>query len=97
MSGIDVLEPDVIEEVDVNLDELLDNVKQIVVYDDDHNTFDHVINCFVKYCKHESIQAEQCTMMVHHNGKCSVKNGAYNKLKPICEALQENGLTAKIE
>jgi len=97
MADIDILEPDVIEEVDVNLDELLDSVKQIVVYDDDHNTFDHIINCFVKYCKHESHQAEQCTLMVHHNGKCSVKNGNYNKLKPICEALQENGLTAKIE
>ena len=96
-----VLEPEIevieLDEAETKVNDLLDSVKHIVVYDDDFNTFDHVINCFIKYCKHDSLQAEQCTLMVHHNGRCSVKNGHINKLKPICEALLENGLTAEIE
>jgi ATP-dependent Clp protease adaptor protein ClpS len=51
----------------------------------------------VKYCDHSKIQGEQCAYIVHHNGKCSVKRGEYKKLKPICEALLEGGLTAEIE
>ena len=51
----------------------------------------------VKYCDHSNIQGEQCAWIVHNNGKCSVKRGEFNKLKPICEALLEAGLTAKIE
>ena len=69
----------------------------IVVYNDDVNTFDHVINLFVKYCKHDNIQAEQCANIVHYNGRCSVKVGGVKELKPICETLLENHLSAKIE
>ena len=71
--------------------------KQIVVYNDDYNTFDHVIECFVKYCKHQRLQAEQCANIIHNNGKCSVKKGSLKDLKPINEALCENGLNARIE
>ena len=79
------------------LDELLDNVYSIVLYNDDHNTFEHVINCLRKYCKHTLEQAEQCAMIVHFNGKIAVKNGAYKQLKPISESLLEEGLSVKIE
>jgi len=71
--------------------------KQIVLYNDDFNTFDHVIECLVKYCKHDTLQAEQCAYIVHYNGKCSVKNGSYKELEPICTALLEKGLNAEIE
>lgn len=82
------------QELDEAIKELLNNT--IVLYNDDHNTFDHVINCLMAYCDHQMTQAEQCALIVHHNGKCSVKNGTYDELKPICEALLEQGLTAKI-
>ena len=75
---------------------LVDN-KDLILYNDDHNTFEHVINILIKYCDHSEIQAEQCAWIVHNNGKCSVKRGEYNQLKPMCEALLEAGLTAKIE
>lgn len=71
--------------------------KQIVVYNDDFNTFDHVINSLIKVCKHDPIQAEQCTFLIHHKGKCSVKKGSYEKLEPMCTALLERGITAEIE
>jgi ATP-dependent Clp protease adaptor protein ClpS len=71
--------------------------KQIVVYNDDFNTFDHVINSLIKVCKHDPIQAEQCTFLIHHKGKCSVKKGSYEKLEPMCTAWLERGITAEIE
>ncbi len=71
--------------------------KQIVVYNDDFNTFDHVIHSLIKVCKHDPIQAEQCTFLIHHKGKCSVKKGSYEKLEPMCTALLERGITAEIE
>lgn len=71
--------------------------KHLVLYNDDVNTFDFVIECLVKICRHDLIQAEQCTYLVHYKGKCSVKTASYNQLKPLCEALLEKGLTATIE
>jgi len=68
----------------------------LVLYNDDHNTFDWVIECLVDVCGHDVIQAEQCAHIVHFNGKCSVKTGGLEKLRPMCEALLEKGLTAKI-
>ncbi len=69
----------------------------IVLYNDDYNTFQHVIMCLMKYCEHNPHQAEQCAIIIDANGKCSVKEGDYKKLKPIKEALCEQGLDAKIE
>lgn len=84
-------------EEEVLVEELVEPSKAIIVYNDDYNTFPHVIECFMKYCGHSNLQAEQCAMIIHHNGKCDVKHGSYKDLKPICEALLENHLTAKIE
>jgi ATP-dependent Clp protease adaptor protein ClpS len=50
----------------------------------------------MKYCSHDSLQAEQCATIVHYNGKCAVKKGSFDKLKPICETLLEKGLSAEI-
>jgi len=71
--------------------------KSIIVYNDDFNTFNWVIECLMKYCGHSLEQAEQCTMLVHYKGKCSVKVGSYDKLRPIHETLLECGLTSEIQ
>lgn len=71
--------------------------KQLVIYNDDFNTFDHVIDSLVKVCKHDPIQAEQCTFLIHYKGKCSVKKGSFEELEPMCTALLERGITAEIE
>ncbi|HEX4887794.1 MAG TPA: ATP-dependent Clp protease adaptor ClpS [Luteibaculaceae bacterium] len=73
------------------------DLMDLVLYNDDVNTFDFVIACLVELCEHDLIQAEQCAMLVHFKGKCGVKRGAPDALKPICEALLERGLSAKIE
>jgi ATP-dependent Clp protease adaptor protein ClpS len=77
-------------------DELLIGFNEILLYNDDYNTFEHVIEMLCKYCSHDSVQAEQCAWIVHNNGKCMVKRGDMNDLKPICSALREAGLSAKI-
>jgi ATP-dependent Clp protease adaptor protein ClpS len=90
-------------ELDVDTDILLapDEVtvdqQQLIVYNDDFNTFDFVIESLIKVCKHDSIQAEQCTFLIHYKGKCSVKRGSYEELEPMCTALLERGITAEIE
>lgn len=87
--------PDLLEEV--LLQSEVDSGWSIVLYNDDVNTFDWVINCLVKYCKHESIQAEQCAWIVHTKGKCVVKSGSLIELQPACTALCDAGLSAKLE
>ena len=69
----------------------------LIIYNDDVNTFEHVIKCLVEICEHEEIQAEQCTMLIHYKGRCSVKRADYETLEPICTALLDKGLSAKIE
>ena len=69
----------------------------IILYNDDFNTFDHVISCLVQICNHEVIQAEQCAWIVHTNGKCIVKTGEYKELEPLYTSLLEKGLSAIIE
>ncbi len=86
---------ELIKEKTASLDTILEN-HSIVLFNDDVNTFDHVINSLVKYCDHSSVQAEQCAHIVHYNGKCQVKTGNINKLKPICSALLDKGLSAEI-
>ena len=70
--------------------------KEIILNNDDVNTFDHVIDCLIEICGHEPIQAEQCAHIVHYNGKCSVKRGTFDQLEPRCVALLDRGLSAEI-
>jgi ATP-dependent Clp protease adaptor protein ClpS len=72
-------------------------LSDIIIYNDDVNTFDFVIETLVEICGHEYIQAVQCAHLIHNTGKCGVKRGIYRELKPICEALLEKGLSATIE
>jgi len=80
----------------IELKEVRVESKQLIVYNDDFNTFDFVIDSLIKVCKHEKIQAEQCTFIIHYKGKCIVKKGPYRELEPLCTALLERGLTAEI-
>ena len=81
---------------DLLLEEVVEK-KDLIVYNDDFNTFDHVINSLIKVCDHNPIQAEQCTWIIHHNGKCQVKRGEFEKLEPMCTALLDRGISAEIE
>jgi ATP-dependent Clp protease adaptor protein ClpS len=69
---------------------------QIILYNDEVNTFDHVIEMLIRICDHEPLQAEQCALLVHYTGKCEVKTGALEELTPKCLALLDAGLSAKI-
>ncbi|MCH1417220.1 MAG: ATP-dependent Clp protease adaptor ClpS [Flavobacteriaceae bacterium] len=69
---------------------------QIILHNDDVNTFDHVIRCLVRICDQTPEQAEQCAYIVHYHGKCVVKTGTYEDLKPRCLLLLEEGLSAEL-
>lgn len=69
----------------------------IIIYNDDINTFDFVIETLMEVCAHEYMQAVQCTHIIHNNGKCHVKRGAFKDLRPMCETLIDKGLSATIE
>lgn len=82
---------------DILVETIQDKGKKLILYNDDVNTFDFVIETLVKVCNHEVIQAEQCAVIVHFKGKCIVKQGSFSKLEPLCTALLDRGLTANIE
>ena len=69
---------------------------EIVLFNDDVNTFDHVIDTLIYACDHMPEQAEQCAILVHYKGKCTVKTGSYDDLKPRCSKLLQAGLSAEI-
>lgn len=69
---------------------------EIILYNDDVNTFDWVITSLIEVCNHSPEQAEQCSILVHYKGKCAVKSGSYKELKPMCTALLDRGLSAEI-
>lgn len=72
------------------------DIKDLIIYNDDYNTFDHVINTLIRVCRHTQEQAEQCTYIIHYKGKCAVKKGTLRELKPMKEAICEAGITAKL-
>ncbi|MCF1191518.1 ATP-dependent Clp protease adaptor ClpS [Mangrovimonas sp. AS39] len=82
--------------VDVLLEEEVQNQNEIVLYNDDVNTFDHVINTLIYACDHTPEQAEQCSIIVHYKGKCTVKTGDFDDLRPRCSMLLDAGLSAEI-
>lgn len=88
------VETEVYEDVET-LEQIVDE-KNLVVYNDDVNTFDHVIDSLIKVCKHDPIQAEQCTWLVHYKGKCHVKAGDFETLEPMCTGLLDRGISAQI-
>ena len=81
---------------DVLVEEAVGSNNEIVLHNDDVNTFDHVIETLIRVCKHDELQAEQCALLVHYKGKCTVKTGTIEELKPQCSALLDAGLSAEI-
>lgn len=79
------------------LEEEIVHQNDLIIYNDDFNTFEHVIQSLVEICEHDPIQAEQCAYIIHHKGKCGVKRGTAQDLQPMCIALLDRGLSAKIE
>ncbi len=68
----------------------------IIVFNDDFNSFDHVIDCFIEILKHTPSQAEQCAMIIHNNGKYAVKVGTFDELEPYCYKLVNKGIVAVV-
>jgi ATP-dependent Clp protease adaptor protein ClpS len=81
---------------EVLVEEAVGTNNEIVLHNDDVNTFDHVIETLIRVCKHDALQAEQCALLVHYKGKCTVKTGTLEELKPQCTALLDAGLSAEI-
>lgn len=72
------------------------DLMDLVVFNDDVNTFDHVISTLIRVCKHTPEQAEQCTLLIHYRGKCAVKSGSFDFLRPMRESICEAGIDARI-
>lgn len=85
---------EVLIEEEVEVDDI--KLYTIVVFNDEINTFDHVIDTLIDVCEHSQEQAEQCTLIIHFKGKCAVKNGDFDELKSIRNAICERGISAEI-
>ena len=86
-------------DVDVLVEDLTDvgDITELIVYNDDHNTFDWVIQCFMEVLEHTSEQAEQLSLIVHNNGQATVKTAPMKVLRPLKDALVDRGLSAVIQ
>lgn len=83
------------DQTDVMTDE--GNNCQLIVWNDEVNTFQWVIDTLIDVCGHTQEQAEQSAMIIHTKGKYAVKEGAYNTLKPMCDNITERGIGATVE
>ena len=86
-----------LEEHDTDLLTVSENPYSLIVWNDEVNTFEWVIQALIEICKHSNEQAEQCAMIIHTQGKYAVKQGLYDDLKPMCDAITERGIGATIE
>lgn len=84
------------EEIELLEEVLTDVDKDLIVFNDDINTFDHVIETLIKVCNHSQVQAEQCTWIIHYKGKCSVKKGDEHFLIPMRNAICDRGISAEV-
>jgi ATP-dependent Clp protease adaptor protein ClpS len=80
----------------VDLEVAINLENNIVVFNDEVNTFDHVIDTFIDILSHSVEQAEQCAMIIHTRGKCKVKSGSYEELEPLCTAILDRGISAEV-
>ncbi len=92
------MKPNHKEEESVDVLEVIEttDIVDLIVFNDDVNTFNHVISTLIRVCKHTPEQAEQCTLMIHYKGKCAVKSGTFDFLKPMRESICEAGIEARI-
>lgn len=91
----EAVDTDVLEMVDVKTKTT--SPYQIIVWNDDVNTFEWVIETLVEVCGHSYEQAEQCAYIIHFSGKYAVKNGFYEDLRPMCDAILDRGINATLE
>jgi ATP-dependent Clp protease adaptor protein ClpS len=84
-------------EQDIEVLTVTDDPCHLIVWNDEVNTFEWVIETLMEVCKHSHEQAEQCAYVIHYQGKYAVKNGSYDELKPQCDAITERGISATIE
>ncbi|HEY4061221.1 MAG TPA: ATP-dependent Clp protease adaptor ClpS [Puia sp.] len=89
--------PASIEEEDTDVLTAYDNPYSLIVWNDEVNTFEWVIETLMEVIGHSLEQAEQCAMIIHTKGKYAVKRGSYDELKPFCDAITERGIGATIE
>jgi ATP-dependent Clp protease adaptor protein ClpS len=89
------IETDSLEETDVLTS--VDEPCQLIVWNDEVNTFEWVIQTLIEVCGHTHEQAEQCSYIIHFQGKYAVKQGSYDELKPMCDAITERGIGATVE
>jgi ATP-dependent Clp protease adaptor protein ClpS len=78
-------------------DVMVEEMHNLIVWNDDVNTFDWVIESLVAVCGHEAMQAEQCALIIHHKGKCGVKKGTFEELRPQAEELINRSIQATID
>lgn len=86
---------DLEEQIDILLEN--DNFCSLVVWNDEINTFEWVIETLMDVCKHTEVQAEQSAIIIHTQGKYSVKKGDYSTLKKLCDCITERGISATVE
>jgi ATP-dependent Clp protease adaptor protein ClpS len=88
--------PEIGEDVLQEIEEKIQLGWKIVVFNDDVNSFQHVIISLMEILNHTEEQATQCAWIIHHKGRCTVKEGSFDTLKPLCEAITERGIDARI-
>ncbi|MEI8280171.1 MAG: ATP-dependent Clp protease adaptor ClpS [Bacteroidota bacterium] len=76
---------------------VIEQVHNLIVWNDEVNTFDWVISSLMEVCDHTTDQAEQCAIIIHHQGKYAVRKGGFDTLRPMCEALIDRGIQATID
>lgn len=77
--------------------EKTEGFKSLILFNDDFNAFDYVIRCLIEVCEHDEMQAENCAMIAHYKGKCPVKNGSIDELRPKKEEMARRKLTVEIQ
>jgi ATP-dependent Clp protease adaptor protein ClpS len=92
-----VFDTDILEETLLETTTNVGTTAQLIVYNDDFNTFDWVIKCFMEVCNHTFEQSEQLSLIVHFKGKACVKTASFDELKPMKDSLVDRGLSAVIE
>jgi ATP-dependent Clp protease adaptor protein ClpS len=97
--AVQLNKPRAVEEQAFETDLLTDEESpySLVVWNDEINSFDWVIQTLIEVCNHSTEQAEQCAMIIHTQGKYAVKQGSYDELKPLCDAITDRGIGATIE
>ncbi|MBU3714817.1 MAG: ATP-dependent Clp protease adaptor ClpS [Ferruginibacter sp.] len=97
MSSVSIHKTKTSEEVLNDVITITEPPYSLLVWNDDVNTFDWVIETLIQICGHTQEQAEQCALFIHHKGKYAVKKDRYEKLSPMCDAIKERGIGATIE